>query len=107
MTQVTIFNTEKRSNGDARRRAVRRRREATRVTGSNGYPNLVVFDRFVYPFESGHAGRLAPQAGPSNRSPPRVSVTPFLRVKTVTSVVSARSRQTSRGLRDTNLKNAP
>jgi len=61
---------------------------------------------FVYPFESGHASRPATQAGPSNRSPPRVSVPPFLRVKTVPSVISARSGQTGRDLRDTTLKNA-
>ena len=47
---------------------------------------------------SGSCIRSSP-ATPANRSPPRVSATPFLRVKTVTSVISARSRQTGRDLR--------
>ena len=99
-------NTEERSNGDERRRPRQTRSELRAAIAVRRASRSDARDRierirepgcvpigFVYPFESGHASRPATQAGPSNRSPPSVSVTPFLRVKTVTSVISARSGQ--------------
>jgi hypothetical protein len=63
---LTLSNLGAPHDGHARTR-FDGRREATRVTGSNGSANLGVCDRFVDPFDSGHASRRAAHAGPSNR----------------------------------------